>query len=107
MKLLLPIILLTPIIFNLLMPYQQERITSFFNPAEDPLGRGYHRIQSIIAVGSGRLFGKGLGSGSQSQLKFLPERHTDFIFASLAEELGFMGGIILLVLYFFLIYFHL
>src|SRR5262249_44404436 len=70
------------------------------DPEHDPLGRGYHAIQSMIAVGSGRFFGKGYLAGSQSQLHFLPEQHTDFIFSVLAEEWGFVGCFILLLLYF-------
>jgi rod shape determining protein RodA len=88
----------------LLKNYQKDRIISFLNPFEDPLGSGYHIIQSITAVGSGGLFGTGLGSGTQSQLRFLPERHTDFIFASLAEELGFLGSSLLIVSYFVLFF---
>lgn len=73
--------------------YQLQRFIAYLNPASDPLGSGYNVIQSIIAVGSGGIFGKGLGHGTQSHLRFLPERHTDFIFASLAEELGLVGGV--------------
>ncbi len=83
----------------ILAPYQKERIMTFVDPGRDPLGRGYNVRQSIIAVGSGQLFGRGLGFGSQSQLRFLPESHTDFIFAVIAEELGFFG--VLLVMAFF------
>lgn len=72
--------------------YQKDRVRSFLDPTGDPLGRGYNVIQSIIAVGSGGLLGSGLARGLQSQLKFLPERQTDFIFASTVEELGFLGG---------------
>ena len=75
----------------LLKPYQKDRISVFWDPASDPSGKGYNVTQSIIAIGSGGLMGKGLGFGSQSQLRFLPERQTDFIFAVLAEELGFFG----------------
>jgi rod shape determining protein RodA len=82
-----------------LKDYQKNRIISFLNPAADPLGSGYNVIQSKIAVGSGGLFGRGLGHGSQSQLRFLPEQHTDFIFAVLTEELGFLGGFLLLFLF--------
>lgn len=79
--------------------YQKDRLQTFINPYRDPLGRGYHVIQSLIAVGSGKIMGRGLGHGTQSSLRFLPERHTDFIFASLAEELGFVGAFLCLVLY--------
>jgi rod shape determining protein RodA len=74
--------------------YQLKRLETFIDPFSDPLGAGYNVIQSIVAVGSGGLFGKGLGHGTQSHLRFLPERHTDFIFASLAEELGMIGSIL-------------
>ena len=82
-----------------LQDYQKGRITAFLNPEDDPLGRGYNLTQSIIAVGGGGITGTGLGAGSQSQLKFLPESQTDFIFAALAEELGFMGVLFLLFLF--------
>jgi len=87
-----------------LKDYQKDRIITFVNPQSDPRGAGYNVIQSIIAVGSGEIWGKGLGRGSQSQLNFLPEKHTDFIFAVVAEEMGFIG--ILLVLGFFGIIFY-
>lgn len=95
--------LLSPIIYKFLKLYQQQRILSFLNPYADPKGSGYQVIQSTIAVGSGRFFGQGLGRGTQSQLNFLPERHTDFIFASLAEELGLIGALALLTAIFFLL----
>lgn len=82
-----------------LEPHQKDRLLTFFNPSSDPLGRGYHVTQSIISVGSGQWFGRGLGLGPQSQLNFLPEQETDFIFAVIAEELGFVGSIVLLALY--------
>ncbi|PLX93488.1 MAG: rod shape-determining protein RodA [Desulfuromonas sp.] len=87
----------------LLHDYQKERIRTFLNPERDPLGSGYHIIQSKIAVGSGGLFGKGFMGGTQSQLSFLPERHTDFAFSVFAEEWGFAGSLILLGLYMLLI----
>ncbi|HBL39333.1 TPA: rod shape-determining protein RodA [Candidatus Uhrbacteria bacterium] len=74
-----------------LADYQKARLTSFLDPASDPLGQGYNVAQSVIAVGSGQWFGRGLGFGSQSQLRFLPEAHTDFVLAVIAEELGFVG----------------
>lgn len=83
----------------LLKDYQRNRFLVFLNPDLDPLGRGYNMIQSIIAVGSGGFFGKGLGYGSQSQLNFLPEQHTDFIFAAIAEELGFIGAFFIIILF--------
>jgi rod shape determining protein RodA len=83
----------------LLRDYQKERIRTFLNPERDPLGSGYHIIQSKIAVGSGGMFGKGFMKGTQSQLSFLPERHTDFAFSVFAEEWGFTGCLVLLILY--------
>lgn len=85
--------------FFVLAPYQQARIISFLNPWNDPLGSGYNAIQSMIAVGSGQLWGKGLGYGSQTHLNFLPESSTDFIFAAFAEEWGFVGVVFLLLVY--------
>lgn len=82
-----------------LKPYQKDRITAFWDPSVDPLGKGYNVTQSIIAIGSGGLTGKGLGFGSQSQLRFLPERQTDFIFAVVAEELGFLGVLFVMALF--------
>ena len=82
---------------RLLHDYQLERLSTFFDPYRDPLGSGYNVIQSLIAVGSGGLFGKGLGHGTQSHLRFLPERHTDFIFASLTEELGLIGSLLVII----------
>lgn len=78
--------------FFVFKDYQKERFLTFLDPARDPLGRGYNVTQSMIAVGSGNFFGRGLGFGSQSQLRFLPETHTDFIFAVVGEELGFFGS---------------
>ncbi len=92
-----------PVFFQFLKPYQQERLHSFINPYSDPLGSGYAMIQSVIAVGSGQVFGRGLGHGTQSQLRFLPERHSDFIFASLAEELGLVGSLAVLGCYLLLL----
>lgn len=82
-----------------LEPYQRSRVTAFINPYSDPKGAGYQMIQSMIAVGSGKMWGKGLGYGSQSHLKFLPEPETDFIFAAYAEEWGFAGVLAMLVLF--------
>jgi len=90
--------------FAVLKPYQKDRITAFINPYLDPLGSGYHRIQSVIAVGSGGIWGRGLGHGSQSQLKFLPDRYTDFIFASIAEEMGFVGLSLIFIFYFLMFF---
>lgn len=94
----------SPVIFQGLAPYQKERIASFVNPGFDPLGAGYNTIQAQIAIGSGGFLGKGLGQGSQAQLAFLPERHSDFVFASLSEELGFVGATLLLGGFAFLFY---
>ena len=96
--LIISVFALIPIIFMFLAPYQKQRITSFLDPSKDPLGEGYNAIQSTISVGSGKLFGRGLGRGVGTQLLFLPERQTDFIFASVSEEMGFIGAIVLLIL---------
>lgn len=89
-----------PIIYNfVLKDYQRKRVITFIDPARDPKGSGYNSIQSRIAVGSGQLLGKGHMKGTQTQLNFLPEHHTDFIFSVLAEEHGFIGSIFLLILY--------
>ena len=88
----------------LLITYQKNRILTLFNPESDPLGSGYHIIQSKIAIGSGGLTGKGLTNGSQSQLDFVPEQSTDFIFSVLAEEFGFLGFILLIAIYSLIIY---
>lgn len=93
-----------PLIWHNLHDYQKKRVEVFINPDQDPLGSGYNIIQSKIAIGSGGFFGKGLGEGSQSHLSFLPEHQTDFIFACLSEDLGFMGGAILIILYSLMIY---
>ncbi len=84
--------------------YQKARLITFVNPKGDPLGAGYSVTQSIIALGSGHVFGRGLGHGPQSQLKFLPERHTDFILASIGEELGFIGVMLVVILYVILLW---
>lgn len=89
--------------WKFMKPYQQNRVLTFLNPERDPLGAGYHSIQAKIAVGSGGVYGKGFIQGSQSQLNFLPEKHTDFIFTVLAEEFGLMGGLGLLGLYMILL----
>ncbi len=89
--------------WNHLKGYQKERLLTFINPAQDPTGTGYHIAQSKIAIGSGQIWGKGLFGGTQSQLKFLPEGHTDFIFSVYAEEWGFAGVVVLLALFLALI----
>jgi len=88
-----------PIAWSYMREYQQNRVLTFLNPERDPLGSGYHILQSKIALGSGGLFGKGFMQGTQSHLNFLPERQTDFIFTMLAEELGLVGALTLLALY--------
>lgn len=97
------ILVCLPLGFNLLKAYQKQRLTSFINPYADPAGSGYQVIQALIAVGSGGWFGQGLGRGSQSQLQFLPERQTDFIFSAMTEELGFAAGFILILSYLWLL----
>ena len=92
-----------PLAWYLIHDYQRQRILTLFDPWSDPLGAGYHTIQSAIAVGSGGLYGKGWLNGSQSQLDFIPERSTDFIFAVFSEEFGFMGSLILLLVYLFVV----
>lgn len=93
-----------PVLWQFFMhDYQKQRVLTLLNPENDPLGAGYHIIQSKIAIGSGGMFGKGWLNGTQSQLDFLPERSTDFIFAVFAEEFGIMGAVMLLALYAFII----
>lgn len=91
-------VVLAPIAWHFLHGYQKERILTFLNPERDPLGAGYHIIQSKIALGSGGIFGKGFLNGTQSHLNFLPEKHTDFIFTMLSEEFGMMGGVLIILL---------
>ena len=98
------LICLIPVGISFLKPYQKTRILTFFNPESDPLGAGYQIIQSKIALGSGGIFGKGFLQGSQSYLDYLPEKHTDFIFTLFSEEFGFVGSLILLLIYAFVIY---
>jgi rod shape determining protein RodA len=88
-----------PVAWSFLHGYQKDRILIFLNPSSDPLGAGYHITQSKIAFGSGGLFGKGYGQGTQAQLDFLPERHTDFIFTMIAEEWGLLGTLAILLLF--------
>jgi len=92
-----------PLVWHYMHDYQRQRVLTFLNPENDPLGTGYHIIQSKIAIGSGGLFGKGWLNGTQSQLDFLPERSTDFIFAVLAEEFGFIGILVLFAFYVFIV----
>jgi rod shape determining protein RodA len=95
----LTLVLLSPVIWHFLKDYQRQRVLTFLNPEKDPLGAGYHILQSMIAVGSGQFWGKGFLHGTQSQLYFLPEQHTDFVFSVFAEEWGFVGSAALLLLY--------
>jgi rod shape determining protein RodA len=92
-----------PVAFSLLHDYQQRRVLIFLDPSADPLGAGYHISQSKIAIGSGGIFGKGFLNGTQSHLDYLPEGHTDFIFATMAEEWGLMGGIFIIACFAFVI----
>ena len=101
---LIAVTILSPLIWKFaLHDYQRNRLVYFLEPQKDPLNKGYNVIQSTIAIGSGGLVGKGFKQGSQGQLKFLPEKHTDFIFASLSEEIGLVGIIVLLSTYLLLI----
>ena len=93
-----------PLGWHFLKDYQKERLITFLDPENDPLGTGYHIIQSMIAVGSGEIFGKGFLKGSQTQLKFLPEQQTDFIFSVFAEEWGFIGGLVLIIMFMAIIF---
>jgi len=94
----------TPLLWTLMRPYQRQRVLTLLDPSSDPLGAGYHIIQSQIAIGSGGTYGKGWLNGTQSHLEFLPERSTDFIFAVIGEEFGLMGILLLLSLYLFIIW---
>lgn len=97
-------LMLLPFSWFLLADYQKERVEALFSPSQDPQGIGYNSIQALITVGSGGWTGRGLGEGVQTQLYFLPERHTDFIFASVSEELGFVGAFFVIILLFFLLW---
>ena len=100
----LTLLVCAPFVISILKPYQKLRILTFFNPERDPTGAGYQILQSKIAVGSGGLFGKGYLKGTQSYLEYLPEKHTDFIFTLFSEEFGFLGSLILLMLYLVMIF---
>jgi rod shape determining protein RodA len=91
-------------LWHILKPYQQQRLVVFLDPSNDPLGSGYHIIQSEIAIGAGGVLGRGFFQGTQTQLNFIPEQHTDFIFSALGEEWGFIGALLLLGLFFCLLY---
>jgi rod shape determining protein RodA len=93
-----------PVLWSLMHDYQRQRVLTFLDPTTDPLGSGYHIIQSQIAIGSGGIHGKGWLNGTQSHLEFLPERTTDFIFAVLGEELGLSGALVLMAIYLFIIW---
>lgn len=97
-------ILAAPIFWQVMAPYQRQRVLTFIDPAKDPLGSGYNSLQSTIAAGSGKLTGLGLGHGTQTQLSFLPEKQTDFIFAATGEELGFIGASLMLLATFVILY---
>jgi rod shape determining protein RodA len=94
---------MVPIGWHFMESYQRQRVLTFLDPEADPLGSGYHIIQSKIAIGSGGLYGKGWLNGTQSHLDFLPERSTDFVFAVFGEEFGFFGSVLLLLLYLFVV----
>jgi rod shape determining protein RodA len=96
-------LMLMPFGWHFMKDYQKDRLITFLNPENDPLGTGYHIIQSIIAIGSGGIFGKGFLKGSQTQLKFLPEQQTDFVFSVFAEEWGFIGAFCLIIMFMSLI----
>ncbi len=93
-----------PFFWLILHDYQKQRLLTFLNPARDPLGTSYNTIQAVIAIGSGMILGRGLGQGTQAELRFLPELHTDFIFATISEELGFIGSIIIIFTFAFIFY---
>jgi rod shape determining protein RodA len=98
------LVISSPLIWNVLLePFQRQRIATLFNPESDPFGAGWNIMQSKIAIGSGGIFGKGFGNGSQTQLNFLPETKTDFIFSVIGEEFGFIGILLLLSIYFFIL----
>lgn len=105
LKTLMVILILAPLFWHFLKPYQKARITSFFNPHLDYQGTAYNMIQSKITIGSGMFFGRGLGYGTQSKLSFLPENTTDFAFASMIEQFGFFAGLLTLIFYLSIFYF--
>jgi rod shape determining protein RodA len=93
-----------PFIWHVMHDYQRQRILMLLDPTQDPLGKGYHTIQGMIAVGSGGILGKGYLNGTQTHLEFLPERSTDFIFAVFSEEFGLLGNLLLLAIYLFILW---
>lgn len=100
----LALAVLIPIFWQIMAPYQKARLITFLEPASDPLGAGYNSIQSTIAAGAGEFTGKGLGRGIQTQLSFLPEKQTDFVFAATGEELGFVGASLMLIATFIILF---
>jgi rod shape determining protein RodA len=101
---LLVVAVLIPVSWQIMAPYQRQRIVTFLEPTSDPLGAGYNSIQSVIAAGAGGFTGRGLGRGIQTQLSFLPEKQTDFIFAAVGEELGFVGATLILLATFVILF---
>lgn len=95
---------MVPIMWHFLHEYQRQRLITFLNPSQDPLGISYNAVQSVIAVGSGMWFGRGIGESTQAGLRFLPERHTDFIFATIAEKFGFFASVFIVFLFGYLLY---
>lgn len=100
----IPVLIASPFLWQVLHDYQRQRIMTFIHPTSDPLGTSYNVIQAMIAVGSGMIIGRGMGEGTQSGLQFLPERHTDFIFATISEGFGFLGSLVIIVTYGYLLY---
>jgi rod shape determining protein RodA len=98
------VLAIIPAFWFIMQPYQRQRLTTFLNPEQDPLGAGYNSLQSQVAVGAGKIFGRGLGRGVQTQLAFLPERNSDFIFASAGEEMGIIGAGLILLATFLILY---
>lgn len=96
--------ILMPVFWQVMAPYQKQRLLTFVNPSSDPLGAGYNSLQSVVAAGSGKIVGRGLGRGVQTQLSFLPEKQTDFVFAATAEELGFFGAGLMLLFTFVILF---
>lgn len=97
-------LLTLPFFWFILHDYQRQRVLTFIDPSRDPLGTSYNAIQAVIAIGSGMILGKGLGQGTQSSLSFLPEQHTDFIYATISEELGFAGAVIIIICFAFIFF---
>lgn len=100
----LPFIIMSPFIWNMLHDYQRQRLLTFLHPGSDPLGTSYNVVQALIAIGAGKIIGRGIGEGTQSGLRFLPERHTDFIFATISEGFGLIGAGIVIICFIYLLY---